>query len=490
MNKPYSLKQFPYFLLLLPIFFVLHGVVENFGLVPYADAVKLSVIYLGSILALVAIAWLYYRKLMNAALAVFVFAVIYFFFGSFHDSLKRLTGNSFFSSYKVVLSILLLFVILIIILLKRKNPSAKVFLFLNILFIILVAYDLLGIISKGKSLSNNNRFNKNFVRCDSCDHPDIYLIIADGYAGHQELNDLFNYDNSEFENQLRQRGFHIVPNSKSNYNFTPFSIASMLNMDWLQGLEGSNTSKKDIALCYATIKKSRANDFLQSLGYQFYNFSIFDYPGQPSVIQPTFLPGKTLPITSQTLFNRLQRDLWYHLVVDLNLSSAKNAVLYRDQKNNNKIFSLTKQIAEAKNPNPKFIYTHLVMPHYPYYFKEDGKETPQDSLTETYWQNKTAFLSYLKYSNKIFLQLIDHIILKSAKPPVIVLMGDHGFREFKDNVEKKYHFMNLNAVYLPDRNYSNFYAGMSNINQFRVLFNSLFDQKFPVLKDSTSFLRE
>jgi len=69
-------------------------------------------------------------------------------------------------------------------------------------------------------------------------------------------------------------------------------------------------------------------------------------------------------------------------------------------------------------------------------------------------------------------------------------MSDHGFRQLADTTAKKYYFMNLNAVYLPAGNYSGFYDGMSNVNQFRVILNAQFGQKLPLLKDSIIFLRE
>ena len=71
-----------------------------------------------------------------------------------------------------------------------------------------------------------------------------------------------------------------------------------------------------------------------------------------------------------------------------------------------------------------------------------------------------------------------------------MLMSDHGFHEFSEEVDQKYHFMNLNAVYLPSKNYSGFYDGITPVNQFRVLFNGLFQQKLPMLKDSSIFLWE
>ena len=71
-------------------------------------------------------------------------------------------------------------------------------------------------------------------------------------------------------------------------------------------------------------------------------------------------------------------------------------------------------------------------------------------------------------------------------------MSDHGFRSFEENekVDNRYYFMTLNAVLFPTKDYSNFYDGMTNVNQFRVILNSLFHQKLPLLKDSTCFLKQ
>ncbi|HYE54213.1 MAG TPA: hypothetical protein VD996_05190, partial [Chitinophagaceae bacterium] len=63
---------------------------------------------------------------------------------------------------------------------------------------------------------------------------------------------------------------------------------------------------------------------------------------------------------------------------------------------------------------------------------------------------------------------------------VILLMGDHGYKHSKD----KGRYQTLNAVYLPSKNYSGWYEGMTHVNQFRVLFNAVFDQRLPLLKDS------
>jgi hypothetical protein len=130
------------------------------------------------------------------------------------------------------------------------------------------------------------------------------------------------------------------------------------------------------------------------------------------------------------------------------------------------------------------------MPHYAYYFDSLGNKRPSIELTDDFKVNKQAYIQYLVYANKKLLQLVDFIKANSSKPPVIILMSDHGFRQYPHTVDGNYQFMNLNTVFFPDSNYSGFYPGMTNVNNFRVILNSQFGQKLTMLPDSTSFLKE
>lgn len=337
---------------------------------------------------------------------------------------------------------------------------------------------------------NSIKIQENFTACDSCDRPDIYLIIADGYPGHTELKDICNFENILFENELKNRGFYIIDDSRSNYNYTQYSIASMLNMEYLNGIDKNKNNSKGLSICYKKIKKNKVLQFLITSNYDFYNYSIFEIDRQPSVTDQPFLLRKTRTITNQTFTSRIWENLAYHLATDLKIKSFIHKLKTHDLNSNNLIYELTKKIATTTGKNPKFVYAHLMMPHYPYYFDSNGKQVPDEELREEKWTDKNAFIGYLQYANKKFISLIDHIKKQPGKSPIIILMGDHGFREVKEKIDEKYHFMNLNSIYLPNRNYSAFYKGMSNVNEFRVLFNSQFGQQLGVLKDSTSYMTE
>jgi len=176
-------------------------------------------------------------------------------------------------------------------------------------------------------------------------------------------------------------------------------------------------------------------------------------------------------------------------VTTFHLRSAVKYSIYGDQYNNEKILNLAKQATENKQ-SPKFVYSHVVMPHYYYYFDSLGRPVPESQLNNSNNTNKNAYIEYLVYTNKKLLDLLDHILTTPGNPPIIILMGDHGFREFAEKTDQKYYFMNFDGIFFPNRDYSNLYDSMSLVNQFRVILNSQFNQHLPLLKDSTSFLRE
>ncbi len=485
------LRSRPVFVFLLPLFFVLHGCVEHFDFIPIPDALLLIAIYFFSSIVLLLLSWLLYRNWIKAGLLAFFIMGFHFFFGGFHDGLKKLLQETFITKYIIILPLSFIVFILIAVLLKKtKRSFIKLSTYLNIALLLIIVIDLGELLDKLLFQKKENfNLSKEFTKCDSCKKPDVYFIVADEYAGYDELKDIFHLDNSAFENELRKRGFRVMDKSFSNYNYTPFSIASILNMKYLQ-LKDTNRTGRDITYSYQQIKNNKALGFFEANGYKFYNCSIFDFEGQPARVRENFLPAKTKLITSQTFLSRLERDLWFNLVTRLKSKRTIQRATYSYRNNNDHIYQLTRDLAQQKSTEPRFVYTHLMMPHYPYYYDKDGNELPFERLTEGNQGHKDDYAGYLQYSNKQFLYLVDHILRSSTSPPIIILMGDHGFRHFKEPVDRKYFFMNFASVYFPDKNYSLLKDSTSSVNLFREILNSQFSQQLPLLKDSSVYLRD
>jgi hypothetical protein len=476
---------------MLPVFFVLHGFTDNYDLVPVSTALFLALKYLVVAFLLARLCGLLYRNFNKANLIAFFIIAFNFFFGSIHDFLKAHFAGTFIVSYSFILPASAIFLLILIIYIKRSKSSFTVTAkYLNILFLLLIAFDTghLALTIAGNKPAKQPVVALQPLSRDSCAKPDIYLIIADEYAGKDELKDIFSFDNTDFENNLTSRGFHVLEHTRSNYNWTIYSMASMLNMSYIQSLGSNILNNKDMFLCTGLIKNNKVTDFLKKSGYGIYNYSFFDVHEHAKLIKPAFLPSREALITAQTFTSRVYKNLWFNFASPSEIQDVLNRYL-----NNNIIVeNLTRETVAQKSNIPRLVYTHLLMPHPPYHFDRNSKKVADAFLYDDYKLDKKLYLDYLLYTNNKLIELVDYIKINSKNPPVIILMSDHGFRQFaeKEKVDPKYHFMNINAVFLPGGNYAGFYNGMSNVNQFRVILNSQFGQHLSLLSDSTIFLSE
>lgn len=482
------LRTKPLYLFFLAVFFVYNGYVENFNFIPVKDAALILLLYLISSGVLLFIFYLFYRNILKAGLVSFLILGFYLFFGYIYDRIQSIAPHSFIGKYSVILVTVFLSAVLLFILLKRYKGSLKKGTYiLNIFLLLLLLVDTLWLAEKIvlNDGSYDKAFKAEYTKCDSCSKPDIYLIVTDEYAGDKELRDLFHFDNSPFKNQLKERGFYC-PETTSNYNYTPYSIASMLQMHFLTGIKREYTNNSDMTICYLNIRRNNVCRFLQDEGYAFYNYSLFDVLDQPSPCDETILPTKTEFITAQTLFSRLNKFIEQNFAGKLGEAEKKRKTNLSNL-NNHKIFDLTEANIHSTIAKPKFVYTHFLFPHFPYFYDQNGNLNPENKIADSSLRDTSAYLGYLLYANKRILTLIDDILKNSRELPVIILVSDHGFRWFPaEKFSPEYSFNNMLAILLPDKKYAGFYNGISNVNLFRVLFNTEFNQHFPLLKDSTS----
>lgn len=481
--------QKPFFLLLLPFFFFRHTWLENYNALLAGDTLKLSLIYTAAGIALSLLLLFWYKNFQEAALAAFTLLAINFFFGSVYSFIKKIPGGNFLSRYSVLLPAILVFsIVLLLLIRKSRQEFLRTAMYLNILLLVLIVWDSI-LLFKETAPGRGHYIEKQYMQLGSYkgnDKPDIYLLLADEYAGKQELQDIFSFDNSAFETALKERGFHIVDSSRSNYNSTIYSMASMFSMDYIDRKpQGASENYKDILFCRELIQRNNFTRFLEEEGYRIFNFSFVDISNEKRAVQ-NILPSNNTILTAPTLLYKLRYTFGAKLASRKKLDEIKT----RELADNMKIDSLLKQSLKEKISQPKFVYAHFNMPHWPYFFDSAGNKIPLGKLTEEFKYDKKAYIEYLKYSNNKLLEYIDSIKTSSPKPPVIILMSDHGFRQLPAGTDQKYYFMNLNAISIPSGDYSRFYNGMSNVKQMSALLKTLFYQGGGPVKDTTLFIKD
>lgn len=65
------------------------------------------------------------------------------------------------------------------------------------------------------------------------DAPDALLLILDGYARADVLDEFYGLDNASFLDELDQLGFTVATEASPNYSFTYASISSILDLDYV-----------------------------------------------------------------------------------------------------------------------------------------------------------------------------------------------------------------------------------------------------------------
>lgn len=418
------------------------------------------------------------KNVLKASLVSSLTLGLFFFFGAIHDLIKGVPHFPFLSKYSVLVPLLFLIYCFAFLQIKKK-PGVKLATYLNLLFVILVMVDCKIIIDK---IVSHKTEALTITACENCEKPDVYFILLDGYAGRHQLMKEFSFSNETFLLHLKQIGFHVIDSSFSNYSDTPFSMSSVLNMKYLE-LTNYSYSEENLNYCYELIADNKVVKIFKKLGYRFINNSIFDIQEQPASINKTFLISGVQLITSQTFWGRFRRDV-YNNIIDKHFpnSSLNKNIVFADLNNNKGIYHRTVEAAKEKSNVPRFIYSHLLMPHFPYYYDSLGKLNSFRFLAPNNLYNDNLYLSYLKYCNSYVSNLLQLILNHSSKPPIILLLSDHGYRRPVNHYGP---YSNLAAIYLPDRNYSVYPNNLSNINQFTILFNSIFQQRFPMHNNET-----
>src|SRR5690554_6807463 len=121
-----AFREWPFYILLFPLFFILHGVVENPGLVTSGSALKLGLIYLVVFIGMTAIFRLVLGNLLKAALLTGFIMSFQLFFGALREFVDNIFPGSFFTRFVFLILAFIVVLVIVFIYLRRKKSFEKV----------------------------------------------------------------------------------------------------------------------------------------------------------------------------------------------------------------------------------------------------------------------------------------------------------------------------------------------------------------------------
>ena len=354
---------------------------------------------------------------------------------------------------------------------------------------------------------------------DSATLPDIYYIIPDGYPSDAWLQQAMNFDNSDFTAALQERGFQVIAQAQSNYGATSVSLASTLNLRYY---ESNPSPLNDLDYLRLQISNSLVARELIQRGYTYAQFmSGYLTPSPIAAINRDFTRQGPIDVAissadfvtadyrsaSSGAMRQIAIDSFYkrsfaELYLDTTLLRLARSAAGRfipqtgdgalHHKAPARFLAATAEVENiAAMPEATFALVHLLKPHLPVTFNEQG-----EMLERIDTPNPDEYFADFRYINSRFLDMIDAILEKSADPPVILFQADHGstygYNRAARGAEFSWenaaqgswtHFNIYAAWYLPPAVAVDFPQTLSSVNAFALLLNALFDAEFPLKED-------
>ena len=253
-------------------------------------------------------------------------------------------------------------------------------------------------------------------------HPDVYLILLDGYPRSDKLLAEFGIDNTGFVGQLERRGFAVADASRSNYLETQLTLLSMFGGGHVQGsgLSISNAGMR------RTINDAAALRPFMAAGYQTVSIpSDFEIvtlrrvdrlldTGQPNEFERLLIDSTILPIIT---------------AIDPGYMASQHA--------DRVTASLQATVGLATSQGPaRLVFVHVASPHAPMSSMGDSVQLNNAGIYNMYDDRQTALhLGEVEYARRLgdqteFLNRrvteITDEIERSGRPAIVVLFSDHG----------------------------------------------------------------
>lgn len=332
--------------------------------------------------------------------------------------------------------------------------------------------------------------------------PDVYYIILDGYPRSDFIARFFEGDISAFLEKLSARGFYVARCSQSNYTDTRFSMASTLNMRYLDKGSGKpevllSGIELDNMIRFGEVQRNFAGLGYKIItfetGYKWLKWAESDTHLDPARyrVKRTFLSvgiNDFEYLFLNTTAFKIILDLPF--VIDSERARFINELINspRASHRDRVFFTLDQLPAIPRSTSkPKFVYVHLIFPHPPFIVDADGnplQNTPSDELK--------AYRDQIIYLNKRLIGIIDEILSDPGYRPVIILQGDHGATiDYQAHqIDKAYRLGILNAYFLPGLPPGMLYDTITPVNTFRLIFDHYFQGNYGLLKDKSIIGRQ
>ena len=322
---------------------------------------------------------------------------------------------------------------------------------------------------------------------------DIFYIVLDGLGSIDTLRNDYDLDVGPFVEFLRSKGFYVPMGARSNYAQTYLSLASTLNMNYLDGLAKAMGPKgHDRRPLAYLIQENALMKLARHAGYHVVAISS-DYQGTEffSHVDTCVCPRYGLDEVEQR-------------AIELTPLAALPMERWTFDAHRRKVLSSFSSIERlGAGPGPTFVFAHLVVPHPPFVFGPDGSPRRTSAVPAFTFGDGTHFPGREReyrpgYRDQTTFVLnrtktiVETLLARRGSDPVIVIHGDHGpglYLNWEGTPEETnmYERLGIFAAYRLPGDPGTAYSFRSPINGARTLARNYLGSKLPNLRDESFF---
>jgi len=497
MKKPFVIH--PFLFAIFPVLFLFaHNVEEQ---VLFSEILVPTAIVLGFTLLLLLLLGLILGDNKKAGIVVSIFLILFFSYGHVYDIIwGRRIGIFLIGKHRYLqLTWGMLFTCGAYFIIRTRRDLHNFTKILNIMATFLVVISLINIATfelkerPWRSIKATENIKINTVDSRRADTlPDIYYIILDRYASTSTLKEFYNFDNSEFIDYLSDKGFYRASKSTANYLKTGHSLASSLNMEYINYLSDKmGEESRNWRPLFEMLQNYKVWRFLKSRGYKLIHFGSWWGPTRLNKGADMNFNLFSLPEFSMSLY---RTTMLYPIITNLGISDERLLRWIGDERllQWKRVLYKFEKLAEIPNlKEPTFVFAHMLTPHSPFVFDRNG-----NFVTEEEERNRTEIVNYvdqLIFVNKKIEMLIDKLLSNSQVSPIIILQAEEGPYppgrstnwEQMSKAELRQKMRILNAYYLPNADKNVLYPSITPVNSFRLIFNLYFGTDFELLPDES-----
>ncbi len=257
--------------------------------------------------------------------------------------------------------------------------------------------------------------------------PDIFVILLDGYPGAVAAASEPSFDAEAFPDALRQRGFDVAANSRSNYLITRLTLPAVFMHQHLPDVPDlrPSTAAQDANALRELTDGGAALTFLGEAGYERIAVaSGYSHIG-PNRVDRRVIPPQVEEFELALLHTDGVGELLDIITPDLSSSQKRDRIA--------DTFAAWTSIAGETHDRPRFVFVHVPAPHQPWVSDADGKPVLGASRMGDFNPAVTdvpagrrMYFDYATFIAEQTIEAIDATVERSPEPPVIFLFSDHG----------------------------------------------------------------